>query len=114
MTYTEQLLRKAAMAAGYKPIRMSDDGRGLLLEGVQEPWNSVDNSGDALDLASDLRICIKFTYCADDAPVVYVGLAHKRRDWPGYEHFPGHRAATRLAITRAAAAIYDSQQEQGE
>lgn len=94
MTDDETLLRKAAMAAGYKPVRMtmgSEWPRGLLLEGVQQPWNSLDSSGDALDLAVALGVVLDKHYTAPENDAI---------------------SATRRAITRAAAAIYDSQQEQ--
>ena len=50
MNYRE-LVQEAAKAAGYGIARWSDDGKGLLLTGVQEPWNPWDDDGDAFRLA---------------------------------------------------------------
>lgn len=58
-----RLVEQAAQAAGFGLARWSDDGRGLLLTGVQEPWNPLDDDGDALRLAVKLRMVID---CEDD------------------------------------------------
>jgi hypothetical protein len=56
-----RLVEKAAKAAGYGVGRWSDDGRGLLLVGVQEPWNPLEDDGDALRLAVKLGISLQFS-----------------------------------------------------
>ena len=78
-----RLMEKAAKAAGYGVARWSDDGRGLLLTGVQEPWNPLEDDGDALRLAVMLGLQIR--------------------------HYDGDPcAATRHAIVQAAAAMEDN------
>ena len=54
-----RLVETAAKAAGYGLARWSDDGRGLLLTGVQEPWNPLEDDGDALRLAVKLGIRVE-------------------------------------------------------
>ena len=54
----KDLLQMAAKAAGYRVARVADDGAALLLEGVQAPWNSFDDDGDAFRLAAALRLRI--------------------------------------------------------
>lgn len=98
-------LKYAAIAMGEKPVRLSDDGRALLMWGIDDPWNPRDSDRDAFRLAVRCGICIEFTSCVDDAPVVYCGLDYQRRDWPMTPNFPDPFKATRLAITRAAAEI---------
>lgn len=71
----------------------------------QMHWNPIHDDGDALRLAVKLNICLEFTHCEDDAPVIYCGRAEARRYWPMSEKFPDANAATRRAIVRAAAAI---------
>lgn len=66
-------------------------------------WSPLHDDGDALRLAVRCGICIEFTSCVDDAPVVYCGLDYQRRDWPMTPNFPDPFKATRRAITRAAA-----------
>ena len=50
------LIQEAAKAASYGIARWSDDGKGLLLTGVQEPWNPWDDDGDAMRLAVRLGL----------------------------------------------------------
>lgn len=90
-------LRLAAIAAGYKPVRLTDDSKYFLLEGVQKPWNPLTDDGDALRLAVKLNmgVSIHDNHCMACAPS---GMAHAVQDMPKDQ-------ATRLAITRAAAEI---------
>lgn len=85
-------LRHAAIAMGQKPVRLTENGSALLLEGVQEPWNPLKDDGVALRLAVKLAI-------TDLALVVgrYVMETHPEGD--------DIYAITRRAITRAAAEI---------
>jgi hypothetical protein len=94
-----RLVEKAAMVAGYGLARWSDDGRGLLLTGVQEPWNPLDDDGDALRLAVQLEIDIRVR----SAPLKATASA------PGghwiEETGVDKREAVRRSIVRAAAAL---------
>ena len=90
-------LKYAAIAAGYKPVRLTDDCKAFLLEGVQKPWNPRKAKGDALDLAMRLNMCVSIhdnhcMACAQKGEVQVV------KDVPTEE-------AVLLAITRAAAKI---------
>lgn len=102
-----ELLKFAAKAAGIDGIYDHDFDMLVLLDSEVVPtmWNPLKDDGDALRLAVKLGICIEFGDCADDAPVVYAGIAHERRDWPMWPRFPDPTAATRRAIVRAAAQI---------
>lgn len=103
MTPTEEreLLELAAKAYGYKPIRSSDDFTGLLLEGVQEPWNPLHNSGDCFDLAVRLKLDLiqADKWVTAQSYDLYVVKSQDLADESE------RLAATRLAITRAAAEI---------
>lgn len=55
-----RLVEKAARAAGYGLARWDDRGQGLILTGIQEPWNPLDDDGDALRLAVKLGISLQF------------------------------------------------------
>lgn len=98
----QELLERAARAAGYEPCRMSDDETALLLFGVQEPWNPLDDDGDAFRLAVELQIQnYNDGYCGcakrvllDQQWIMEPNTANK-----------GSLAATRRAIVRAAAAM---------
>lgn len=102
MSTDRELLELAAKAAGYEVARVADDGRSLVLVGVQEPWNSLDDDGDAFRLAVKLNLLV-FTArslatanAADrDGPCIREVFRNDSDDC----------AATRRAITRAAAAI---------
>lgn len=100
-------LKYAAIAAGYKPVRLTDDGEALLREGIAAPWNPRDRNrhsdhmGDALRLAVKLRL-----------EIVPVSRGFIDVCLPGSEPFAcaceggdDAEAATCLSITRAAARI---------
>jgi hypothetical protein len=93
-----KLLELAAKAAGYRVIETR--GHALLLADPPVLWNPLTDDGDALRLAVKLEIDVDF-YLAD---------VQARRDGfnPVFELFSEHNdrtAATRRAITRAAAEI---------
>jgi len=101
-----ELLDLAAKAAGHqtKSDRLNvwlveDDGSPV------ERWNPLADDSQALRLAVKLRICLEFTHCADDAPVIYCGRDIERRNWPMVPNFPDANATTRRAIVMAAAEI---------
>lgn len=104
MNEDRELLERAAKAAGFAPVRLTDDGTALLLEGVQQPWNALhenphsDCMGDALRLAVNLMLDVD---CGDNrGPFVH----DTHRQW--HEPWGDDRAAaTRRAIVRAAASI---------
>jgi len=54
----KQMLEFAAKAAGYQVARLADDGESLLLVGIQEPWNPLEDDGAAQRLAAHLRLRI--------------------------------------------------------
>lgn len=105
-----ELLEKAARAAGYEVARPADDlgiaGGGLLLVGVQYPWNPLNNSGQALELAVKLGLSVMFgergnlvEVSASDASSEFCkAFAMEALGTDPY-------AATRRAIVRAAAAL---------
>ena len=103
-------LKYAAIAAGYKPMRLTDDGDALLLEGIAAPWNPRDRNrhsdhmGDALRLAARLSIDIEWQNVGD-FPEPFVEAY--RRAGEGESSFcaleSDHDVC--LAITRAAAEI---------
>ena len=101
-----ELLELAAKAAGYTYCRMCDnEADGALLFGVPEPWNPLNDDGDAL------RLAVKLGQAKLLSLVVGIGgadceflrvcrYAHERHDDGGDPY-----ASTRRAITRAAAEI---------
>lgn len=98
-----KLLERAARAAGYQPVRLTDDGTALLLEGVQRPWNPLhenphsDCMGDALRLAAKKRMVLLL-----ELPRIGIG---PMMDGPEVYVDDGEdeMAAVCRAITRAAA-----------
>lgn len=51
----EARIASAALAAGMTPVRMSDDGRGLLVAEQAEPWRPHTGIADAARLAARIR-----------------------------------------------------------
>jgi hypothetical protein len=92
------LLERAARASGYVPVRVEDEA--VLLYGIQEPWNPLTDSGDALELAVKLELQLDLRH-STNAVSIY-GAPDGRID-EGAHHDPV--AATRRAIVRAAAAL---------
>lgn len=97
------LIEAAARAAGYEIARWTDDETALLLVGVQEPWNSLhpnphsDCMGDALRLAVDLGLVVDTSRPSAAPPW--------SRHASAQDDAMDMRAATRRAITRAAASM---------
>jgi len=94
-----ELLEDAAKAAGYLPVRWDNDLEGMLLRGIQDPWNPLADDGDALRLAVKLGLAIQTTPTESNA---------FRDDLQ--DNFVTHNgsdpyAATRRAIVRAAASL---------
>lgn len=55
MIDTKQL-KHAAKAAGYEVVRIADDGKALMLYGLQEPWNPRTDNEQAFELALRAKI----------------------------------------------------------
>ena len=97
-----ELLELSAKAAGYEPARMADDDSGLLLRGAQEPWNPLEDDGDAFRLAVCLGFEVRMQNHLDRSHVV---TTKPLRSWFTAPHNDDPYAATRRAIVRAAAEI---------
>lgn len=65
-------------------------------------WNPLTDDGDAFRLSNKFRICIEYTSCEDDSPVVYCGIDVERSQWPMVSNAPDFLATTRRAIVDAA------------
>ena len=93
-----ELLELAARAAGYQYLWNIDS---LLIRGLEGHWNPLENDNDALRLAVKLHLCV--TSFTDAQMVGYVinGEGYNIHELPGTDPY----AATRRAITRAAAEI---------
>lgn len=110
MSTDHDLLEKAAMAAGLQIIRWWYDVAVLCDPRTHEEgatWNPLNDDGDALRLAVKLRISIEM-----DEQYVFgvcdrasgLGMCECWNDNPA--------AATRRAIVRAAAALWDAKEKQ--
>lgn len=110
------LLERAAKAAGYTPIRWTAGGEwpeGLLLEGVQQPWNPLASDGDAMRLAVKLSMRV-YVYVGhgEDYTIAAVGKNGKILAWSAFaseQHGADAAAATRRAIVRCAASYLGEQ-----
>lgn len=60
MSVTQEDLEMAALAAGMTPVRMSDDGEGLLVAEQPDPWRPHTGIADAARLALLRRVCVEF------------------------------------------------------
>ena len=58
-TITREHLELAALAAGMTPLRMSDDGRGLLVSEQPDPWRPHTDIADAARLAVRLDMQVE-------------------------------------------------------
>lgn len=94
-----ELLTLAARAAGYEVARVADDGRAVMLAGMQEPWNPRDDDADAFRLAMKARVSIT----PSTVFVLAQGLSKHRETYA--DHGGDEMAAARLAILRAAAVV---------
>ena len=108
-TNDRELLELAAKAAGHEVARWTDDGTALLLVGIQAPWNSLhenphsDCMGDALRLA--VRLNMELCRSKLNEPRPWVSAVIRNTMFHGAEDIGADPdAATRRAITRAAAA----------
>lgn len=108
----QELLRLAAKAAGLKPHEQfctpawDHVHRGGLVvfndKGGDQPWRPLDDDGDALRLAADLGICLRFTAEYEVYADPHNGMVYPE----AYADYDGdRRASTRRAIVRAAAEI---------
>lgn len=96
MSNDRELLENAAKAIGLK-LKYNYLGT----RDANQPWNPFEDDGDALRLAVKLRLCV--TSFTDEQMVGYVinGEGYNVHESPGTDPY----AATRRAITRAAAEI---------
>ncbi|MFU4253938.1 hypothetical protein ACOAQN_13690 [Pseudomonas aeruginosa] len=98
-----ELLELAARAAGIDPVLAEPIN---FSTGVEYYWNPRDDDGDALRLAVKLRMEIDHNHPADERAWVSVRTQGERTC--AVEEFDDESlraAATRMAITRAAAEI---------
>ncbi|MGU4146588.1 hypothetical protein [Pseudomonas aeruginosa] len=98
-----ELLELAARAAGIDPVLAEPIN---FSTGVEYYWNPRDDDGDALRLAVKLRMEIDHNHPADERAWVSVRTQGERTC--AVEEFDDESlraAATRIAITRAAAEI---------
>lgn len=96
----KELVERAAMAAGYSPSRVTDDGV-VLLRGIVVNWNPLLDNGDALRLA----VALKMDLHIDKGHAFVRSSRHE-----AIEDFDSSdpMSATRRAIVRAAAgAMHD-------
>lgn len=109
-----EMLELAAKAAGYtvnasmqaERDAMGAGDVGLWIDGVSTCWNPLDSSGQAFALSVNLSFC-QTQWFNHDPPDVMIG--YKTSDGEGRNWIEDHNgdpvAATRRAITRAAAEI---------
>lgn len=110
----KELLEKAAKAAGVLLEGVEQDGRGVTIRGTY--WQPLHDDGDALRLAVKLDMSIK----QDDPNAAIAGWSNLQRinitsskQGPWYwkewlrDNENNRAAATRRAITRAAAQMAD-------
>lgn len=95
-------LKYAAIAMGEKPVRLTDDGTALLMWGIDDPWNPRTNDRDAFRLAVRIYLGVEVWFGSSEYAqgVTLVESDYSRSEVP---HNGDPYAATRLAITRAAA-----------
>lgn len=94
------LLDYAAKAAGIAGIKWHESGEGGWLDGCGAPstwWNPLTDDGDALRMAVELEIAVKFTAIRSIAKWVNVRCQER--------YLNDKKAATRRAIVRVAAEI---------
>jgi len=106
-----ELLEMAAKAAGINIFNWTPGGHPTTDGAYTGIWNPLTDDGDALRLANALKLSICHTLC--EAPTAHgtamVGYAPWETGAPicseRYDGIEGRDAATRRAITRAAAEI---------
>ena len=97
MTDDRELLQLAAKAGGYQ--YMPANGC-IVVDGIPGRWNPLEDDGDALRLAVKLKLCFGPNFDGDLA-VCFGDNGRNITEAFGADHY----AATRRAITRAAAEI---------
>jgi len=113
MSTDRELLELAAKAANI-PINFTPEGIPFHAEMQGNPgfrcwvaWNPLEDDGDALRLAVELKI--NLTYLAKENECNHAVAANDVKEWAGnggrVAVGPGYAAATRRAIVRAAAEI---------
>ena len=114
MKTDRELLELAAQAAGMNTREFATDSITRWHwrdDGTHTAWNPLTDDGDALRLAVDLDLAI-VPYPIYNKQKHSVLVQKKNLDEPRFEKMELHgddpRAATRRAITRAAAAIGES------
>ena len=113
MNKDRQLLELAAEAAGIEGEYFEYEDTFGCIWGIRptgsnagnQTWNPLVYDKDAFHLAIKLSLCVEFTYCLDDAPVVRCGHIEDRDDWIQHPNFPNPYVATRRAIVIAAAEV---------
>ena len=97
-----ELLELAAKAAGYE---YHSPAGYIVVDGIPGNWNPLEDDGDALRLAVELNMDIRYESCADGVCVTVVG-AWDGAPEPVDEVFENDGPqAVRRAIVRAAAAM---------
>ena len=107
MNADRELLELAAKAAGLTWSKSKDithDGLWITKPSIKTYWNPLTDDGDALRLAVKLGLAIQHGGCY---VVVYTGQSTMAAQFVE-RHEKDPYPATRLAITRAAAAIGES------
>ncbi|NYT81394.1 hypothetical protein H0A70_07815 [Alcaligenaceae bacterium] len=99
-----ELLELAAKAAGYDYRPEISD---IAVGGIPGNWNPLDDDGDALRLAVQMRFNIEhMPPDAGDGPCVFVSDEnHRDLAWVEFDGEEQRRPATRRAIVQAAAEI---------
>lgn len=97
MSDTKQL-KYAAKAAGFEVARIADDGKALMLYGVQEPWNPRMDSGQAFELAACTGIAVRRI----DPYVYAIGKTQHQARFDNADYM---MAAAREAVVLAAAEL---------
>lgn len=106
---TEDMLERAAKAAGIELIDRALGAAGYVIDGAKY-WNPLANDDDAFRLALSLNMSIDIDE-HESSTYVYAGSVSRSYAWELWRD--DKAAATRLAIVRAAAALSSAQGEQG-
>lgn len=101
-----ELLELAALACGYEVARVADDGKSLLLVGVQEPWNPLTSTADRYELARKCKMQICF----------FLGVVEGHCGYGEYttSRFGDDESSEARAIVEVAAEIGRRMKENGE
>lgn len=104
MKTDRELLELAARAAGINALNYCEEGMQLIAAGKLQYWNPLTDDGDALRLAVKLDIGISLSsFYVDAGEHAHYAIAESFSEHQGDKY-----AATRCAIVRAAAAIWES------